>query len=128
MENPLTSSHFYFSCVEFSNKGQVILGLCILKQIKGSKTEMEEEKEERGKEGWREERREDEGRKGRREGKKGWNRALFCNIWQEFWFAQKWPPGVIDGLDWTFYIINIQKPSCSHKLNAISCVGVTDHW
>lgn len=54
MENPLTSSHFYFSCVEFSNKGQVILGLRILKQIKGSKTEMEEEKEERGKEGWRE--------------------------------------------------------------------------
>lgn len=69
MENPLISSHFYFSCVEFSNKGQVILGLRILKQIKGSKTEMEEEKEERGKEGWREGRRK-EGKKGGKEGLK----------------------------------------------------------
>lgn len=56
MENPLTSSHFYFSCVEFYNKVQVFLSRCILKQTEGSKTEMEGEKEKMGKEGWREER------------------------------------------------------------------------
>lgn len=79
MENPLTSSHFYFNCVEFSNKGQVILGLCILKQTEGSKTEMGGEGG-KGKGEMKGEKKEGRREGKKKEGRKDWTRALFCNI------------------------------------------------